>query len=197
VCLGGGGLSSAPLHLSGEQVQQVASGYARLVTPFHCSISVSFSFSTFLCFAASWTGVDKKYSHYLCRTALMGYSGAWEKLIHEKNMKSKKISCHCPCLKAKLTQAVINKHHVPFIHRKLIVFSHRCERKPFFIPLKAIFVLKYKHKITKYCSMPFYLEENGKFCFFICTINPEIIFQESEIVFRAKIFLKIHQQTFQ
>jgi hypothetical protein len=36
--------------------------------PFHCPISVSSSFSTFLCFAASWTGVDKKYSHYLCRT---------------------------------------------------------------------------------------------------------------------------------
>ncbi len=34
--LGGGRLSSSPLHLSGEQVQQVASGYARLVTPFHC-----------------------------------------------------------------------------------------------------------------------------------------------------------------
>jgi hypothetical protein len=61
-------LSPAPLHLSSEQVQQVASGYARLVTPFHCFASVSFSFSTFLCFAASWTGVDKKYSHYLCRT---------------------------------------------------------------------------------------------------------------------------------
>ena len=66
--VGGGELSSAPLRLSGAQVQQVASGYARLVTPFHRSISVSFSFFTFLCFAASWTGVDKKYSHYLCRT---------------------------------------------------------------------------------------------------------------------------------
>ncbi len=108
----------------------------------------------------------------------------------------KKISCHCPCLKAKLAQAVINKHHVSFIHRKLIVFSHRCERKPFFIPLKAIFGLKAKDKITKYCSIPFSLEENVKFSFFTCTINPEIIFQESDIVFRAKIFLKIHQQTF-
>ncbi len=44
--------------------------------------------------------------------------------------------------------------------------------------------------------MPFSLEENVKFCFFTGTINPEIIFQESEIVFRAKIFLKIQQQTF-
>ncbi len=128
----------------------------------------------------------------------MGYSGAWGKLIHEKNMKSKKISCHCPCFKAKLTQAVINKHHVPFIHRKLIVFSHRCERKPFFIPLKTIFVLKSEDKVTKNCSIPFSLEENVKFCFFTCTrtINPEIIFQESEIVSRANIIWKIHQQTF-
>jgi hypothetical protein len=66
----------------------------------------------------------------------------------------------------------------------------------FFIPLKAIFVLKAKDKITKYCSIPFSLEENIKFSLFTCTINPEIIFQESEIVFRAKIFLKIRQQTF-
>jgi hypothetical protein len=66
--MGGGGLSPAPLHLPSEQVQQVASGYARLVTPFHCYASVSFSFSTFLYFPACCTGVDKKYSHYLCRT---------------------------------------------------------------------------------------------------------------------------------
>ncbi len=76
VCLGWGGgggkvLSTAPFHVFGELVQQVASGYACLVTPFHCSISVSFSFSTFLCFAASWTGVDKKYSHYLRRTIMI------------------------------------------------------------------------------------------------------------------------------
>jgi hypothetical protein len=119
----------------------------------------------------------------------MGYSGAWGKLIHEKKSH---VTVHV--LKAKLTQAVINKPHVSFIHRKLIVFSHRCERKPFFIPLKTSFVTKAKDKITKYCSIPFSLEENVKFSFFTCTINPEIIFQESEIVFRAKIFLKIHQQ---
>ncbi len=38
----GGGLSPAPLHLPSEQ-QQVASGFARLVTPFHCSAIVSFA----------------------------------------------------------------------------------------------------------------------------------------------------------
>ena len=64
----GGGLSLAPLHLSSEQVQQVASGYARLVTPFHCHANVSSSFSTFLCFGASWMGVNTKYLHCLCRT---------------------------------------------------------------------------------------------------------------------------------
>ncbi len=61
----GGGLSPAPLHLSCEQVQQVASGYARLVKPFHCHANVSFSFFTFLCFAASWKGVDKNI-HTIC-----------------------------------------------------------------------------------------------------------------------------------
>jgi hypothetical protein len=70
--LGGGGRGGALLctsfHLSGEQVQWVAFGYARMVAPFHCPISVSFSFFSFLCFVASWPGVDKKYSHYLCRT---------------------------------------------------------------------------------------------------------------------------------
>ncbi len=30
-----------------------------------------------------------------CQTAIMGYSGAWGKPIHEKNLKSK-ISWHCP-----------------------------------------------------------------------------------------------------
>jgi hypothetical protein len=55
----GGGLSQAPLHLSSEQVQQVASGYACLVTPFHCYASVSFSFSTFLCFSARCGGLIK------------------------------------------------------------------------------------------------------------------------------------------
>ncbi len=34
--------------------------------------------------------ISKKY-----QTALMGYPGAWGKLIHEKNLKSK-ISWHCP-----------------------------------------------------------------------------------------------------
>jgi hypothetical protein len=33
--------------------------------PFHCPISVSFFFSTFLCLAASWTGVDKNI-HTIC-----------------------------------------------------------------------------------------------------------------------------------
>ena len=39
--------------------------------------------------------------------ALMGYSGAWEKLIHEKNLKSK-ISWHCP-------------FKLPFAHSKLYI----------------------------------------------------------------------------
>ncbi len=38
----------------------------------------------------------------------MGYSGAWEKLIHEKNLKSK-ISWHCPF---KLSFAYIKLHIV-------------------------------------------------------------------------------------
>jgi hypothetical protein len=57
---GGGGLSSAALSTC------LVSMYNRLPQamhagwyPFHCPISVSFSFSTFLCFPASWTGVDK------------------------------------------------------------------------------------------------------------------------------------------
>ncbi len=62
---GGGGDSFAPLSTC------LVSRYSLrlcMMAPCHFSISVSFSFSTFLCFAASWTGVDKKYSHYLCRT---------------------------------------------------------------------------------------------------------------------------------
>jgi hypothetical protein len=66
----GEALLCTSFHLSGEQVQRVALGYAFRVATFHCPISVSFSFSTFLCFAASWTGVDKKYSHCLGRTAV-------------------------------------------------------------------------------------------------------------------------------
>jgi hypothetical protein len=64
--VGGGGLSLAPLHLSSEQVQQVASGFAPGDTLFTCYASVSFSFSTFLRFAAtSWAGVDKN-THTIC-----------------------------------------------------------------------------------------------------------------------------------
>ncbi len=44
--MGGGTLLCTSFHLSGNQVQQVAT-------------SVFFSFSPFLCLAASWTGVDK------------------------------------------------------------------------------------------------------------------------------------------
>ncbi len=62
---GGGALLCTSFHLSGEQVQRVAAGYACRVVPFHCPNSVSSSFSTFLCFTASWTGVDKNI-HTIC-----------------------------------------------------------------------------------------------------------------------------------
>ncbi len=66
---GGGELSFAP------PCTCLVSRYSRLPQaihagwyPFHCLTSVSFSFSTFLCLAASWMGVYKKYSHFLCGT---------------------------------------------------------------------------------------------------------------------------------
>jgi hypothetical protein len=61
---GGGKLSLAPLPVGA----QISSGYMPGDTLSTCYTSVSFSFSTFLCLPASWAGVDKKCSHYLCRT---------------------------------------------------------------------------------------------------------------------------------
>jgi hypothetical protein len=63
----GGGLpgTSPPVQAVGAQV---ASGYIPGDTLSTCYSSVSFSFSIFLCIAASWAGVDKKYLHYWCRT---------------------------------------------------------------------------------------------------------------------------------
>jgi hypothetical protein len=52
---GGGALLCTSFHLSGEVLQAMRAGWYT----FHCPISVFFSFSTFPCFAASWTGVDK------------------------------------------------------------------------------------------------------------------------------------------
>ena len=65
---GGGALHYTSFHLSGKQVQKVASGYACRMVPLHCPTSVSFSFSTFLCLAAAGRGLIKKYSHYLWGT---------------------------------------------------------------------------------------------------------------------------------
>ncbi len=62
---GGGALHCTSFHLSGKQVQRVPAGYARRIEHLHCPTNVSLSFSTFLFLAASWTGVDKKYSDYL------------------------------------------------------------------------------------------------------------------------------------
>jgi hypothetical protein len=84
--MGGGGGRGSQLHLlppvwqAGTEVQQVAAGSARRIVHLHCPTNVSFSFSTFLFLAASWTGVDKKYSHYLCRTLInffLGGGGAY------------------------------------------------------------------------------------------------------------------------
>ncbi len=64
---GGGGLpgTSPPAQAVGAQV---TSGHVPGDILSTCHSSVSFSFSTFLCVAVSWAGVDKKYSHYWCRT---------------------------------------------------------------------------------------------------------------------------------
>jgi hypothetical protein len=60
----GGGGEGSPLNLLPPVWRAGTTGcrrlrYARRVAPFHCPISVSFSFSTFFCFAASWTEVDE------------------------------------------------------------------------------------------------------------------------------------------
>ncbi len=70
----GGWGGSSPRHLStclGCRCAGVALGYIMPGDTLSTCIIVSFSFSTFLCFAASWAGVDKKYLHYLCRTTEM------------------------------------------------------------------------------------------------------------------------------
>ncbi len=75
---GGGGLpsTSPPVQAVGAQV---ASGYIPDDTLSTCYSSVSFSFSIFLCIAASWAGVDKKYLHYWCRTTeIFTWTALWK-----------------------------------------------------------------------------------------------------------------------
>jgi hypothetical protein len=59
--------TSPPVQAVGAQV---ASGYMPGDTLSSCYSSVPFSFSTFLRFAVSWAGVDKKYSHYYAEQSL-------------------------------------------------------------------------------------------------------------------------------
>ncbi len=61
--MGGGGGGEPFLYLLPPVKQageRVAAGYAVRIVHLHCPKNVSFSFSTFLRLAASWTGVDKK-----------------------------------------------------------------------------------------------------------------------------------------
>ncbi len=104
---GGGALRCTSFHLSGEQLQWVALGYARRVAPFHCPISVSFSFSTFLCFAASWTGVDRNIRSICAEQpteekskfdpSILRHSGFWgaadEAVLNTVHRKKKKSPC--------------------------------------------------------------------------------------------------------
>jgi hypothetical protein len=55
----------------------------------------------------------------------MIYSGAWEKLIHEKNLKSK-ISCHCPFKRRKVVAACFFNHPYLFL---IVFFSVLLSRK--------------------------------------------------------------------
>ncbi len=61
----GGALLCSSFHLSDKQVQRVAAGYAHRIEHLPLSHKYLFSFSTFLCLAASWMGVEKNI-HTIC-----------------------------------------------------------------------------------------------------------------------------------
>jgi hypothetical protein len=82
-------------------------------------------------------GVQKKINTFLIEichlpfeTVQMGYSGAWRKLIHEKNMKSK-ISWHCPfklpfaCTKLYILEVADSSRHA--LPMEIISISHDYE----------------------------------------------------------------------
>jgi hypothetical protein len=51
----------------------------------------------------------------------MGYSGAWGKLIHEKNLQSK-ISWHCPLIKFSIFILILLYFHI--LGQKTVTYQH-------------------------------------------------------------------------